>query len=105
MTYNFTTGTMQQGAVLQVFVTQHPDMYDINGYIKIARDQDIWTSHGYVQAQNLTSNDLIFDVFNHQFFRIHSISVEYGNFTMYDFDIGVNHNYIAWSNLMQDRIV
>ncbi len=104
MTYNFTTGSMQQGTVQQVFTTQHSEMYVINGYLKVAGDQVIWTNHGYVQAQNLTSNDKIFDVFNHHFYRVHSISVEYGDFTMYDFYVTANHNYVVWSNLMKDRL-
>lgn len=104
MTYNFTSNTMESGTVQAVYVTQHSDMFVINGYLKVANDQDIWTNHGYIQAQNLTSNDTIFDVFDHQFYKVHSISVETGNFTMYDFYVSENHNYIVWSNLMQDRL-
>ncbi len=104
MTYNFTTGTMQQGTVLQVFVTQHTEMYVINGYLKVARDQDMWTNHGYVQAQYLTINDTIFDVYTGHYEKIQSISVDYGSFTMYDFYVSTNRNYIVWSNLMEDRL-
>lgn len=104
MTYNFSTGTMQQGTVQQVFITHHTEMYVINGYLKVAGDQDIWTNHGYIQAQNLTSNDTIYNVFDNHYHRVHSVSVEYGNFTMYDFYVTANHNYIVWSNLMQDRL-
>ena len=104
MTYNFSTGTMQQGTVQQVFITHHTEMYVINGYLKVAGDQDIWTNHGYIQAQNLTSNDTIYNVFDNHYYRVHSVSVEYGNFTMYDFYVTANHNYIVWSNLMQDRL-
>lgn len=104
MTYNLSTGTMQEGTVIHIFVTHHPDMYVINDYLRVARDQDIWTNHGYIQAQNLTTNDKIMNVFTHQFVRIHSISVEYGSYTMYDFRVSVNPNYIIWNNLMEDRL-
>lgn len=104
MTYNFTTQSFQPGTVDAVFVTQHSSMYVINGYLKVAGDQDIWTNHGYIQAQNLTGNDSIFNVFTHQFEKVRSISVEHGSFTMYDFYVNVNQNYIVWWNLMQDRL-
>lgn len=104
MTYNFSTHSMQAGTVQVVYVTHHSSMYVINGYLKVAGDQDIWTNHGYIQAQNLTNNDTIFNVFTQHFNKVHSISVEHGNFTMYDFYVTGNHNYIVWWNLMQDRL-
>ena len=103
MTYNLTMGTLQSGTVLQVFVTNHTSMYIINGYLDVAHDQDIWTNHGYVQAQNLTTNDTIFNVFTGHYTRVTSIQVEHGNFTMYDFYVSTNLDYIAWMNLMKDR--
>lgn len=104
MTYNLSTQQLQQGTVMQVFITQHSEMYVINGYLKVARDQDIWTNHGYVQAQNLTLNDTIFNVITGHYQKVHSVYIEHGNFTMYDFYVNTNHNYIIWSNLMQDRL-
>ena len=104
MTYNFTSNQREPGTVEAVFITQHSEIYVINGYLKVAGDQDIWTNHGYIQAQNLTSNDTIFDIFNHHYYEVHSISIELGTFTMYDFYVSANHNYVVWSNLMEDRL-
>lgn len=104
MTYNFSTNSLESGTIQAIFVTQHSNMYDINGYLKVAGDQDIWTDHGYIQAQNLTSNDMIFDVFSHHFYKVRSLAVEHGSYTMYDFYVGGDHNYIVWSNLMEDRL-
>lgn len=104
MTYNFSTGSLQKGTVVDVFVTHHVEMYVINGYLKVASDQDMWTNHGYIQAQNLTLNDSIFNVYTGHFQKIRSIAIDYGSYTMYDFYVSTNKNYIIWNNLMEDRV-
>lgn len=104
MTYNMSTSKMQVGTVLEVFISQHTSMVVVNGYLQLAGDQDVLTNHGYIQAQNLTSNDSLYNVNSGKYLRVHSVVTEHGSYTMYDFFVSGNHDYIAWTNLMNDRL-
>ena len=103
MTYNLTTGQLQDSTVQLAYETDQVAMFTINGYLKIAPDQKVLTEHGYEEAQYITLNDTMYNIYTHNWEMIHSISVSMGTFAMYDFYIGVNHNYIAWSNVMEDK--
>ncbi len=70
----------------------------------VAPDQDVWTSIGYVAAQNLTTNDWILNANTGSWGLVHSIVVLKGSFTMYDFTVNMNGNFIAWWNIMKDII-
>ena len=104
MTYNLTSGELQPGVVVAIYITSHTRMYVINGYLKVAYDQDLWTNHGWVQAQNLTYSDSLFNALNGHSTKVNSIRVVDGNFTMYDFYVETNSDYVAWMNVMQDRL-
>lgn len=104
MTYNVTSGQMQNGTVEVAFASNQTAMYTINGILKVAPDQKILTQNGYVEAQNLTSQDRIYNVYTQEWTKVRSVSVKLGQFTMYDFYIDVNHNFIAWSNVLEDKL-
>ncbi|MGC9073987.1 MAG: hypothetical protein ACP5H0_07535 [Caldisericum sp.] len=74
----------------------------IDGYLMVAPDQAIWTERGYVNAENLTLDDSIYNVFTHNYMQVFSIKISKGSFTMYDFTISVNGNFIAYFNIMKD---
>lgn len=59
--------------------------------------------HGYVQAQNLTYSYMIYNVFSHRYGHVSSLQVDHGPYSMYDFHVSMNHNYIVWSDLMKER--
>lgn len=103
-TFNLTTDKTQVGTVLEVFMSTHTSMIIVNGYLKLAGDQDVMTNRGYIQAQNLTSGDSLYNVNNGKYCQVKSVETEFGSYTMYDFDVSGNHNYIAWTNLMNDRL-
>ena len=102
MTFNFTTGEMEYGTVEYITITNWSLMYVIDGYLMVAPDQAVWTERGYVNAENLTLNDTIYNVFTNSYMPVFSIKILYGSFTMYDFTVSVNGNYIAYWNIMKD---
>ena len=53
-------------------------------------------------AQNLTLGDKILDVYAGAYTRVSSISIEYGLFTMYGFEVSVSPNYVAWEYVMYE---
>lgn len=55
-----------------------------------------------MNAENLTLNDSIYNVFTHNYMQVFSIKILYGSFTMYDFTVSVNGNFIAYFNIMKD---
>ncbi|MGC8585659.1 MAG: S8 family serine peptidase [Thermoplasmata archaeon] len=102
MTFNFATQEMDYGTVEYISVTHWSLMYVIDGYLMVAPDQAVWTERGYVNAENLTLNDSIYNVFTHNYMQVFSIKILYGSFTMYDFTVSVNGNFIAYFNIMKD---
>lgn len=104
MTYNLTTGMLQPETVQLAYISNQSEMYTINGLLKMAPDQKVLTSNGYQEAQNLTTNDTIFNVYTHSWQKVNSITVKTGFFEMYDFYIGVNRDYIAWSYVLADKL-
>ena len=102
MTFNLTTGEMEYGTVEYITITHWSLMYVIDGYLMVAPDQAVWTERGYVNAENLTLNDTIYNVFTNSYMPVFSIKILYGSFTMYDFTVSVNGNYIAYWDIMKD---
>jgi subtilase family serine protease len=102
MTFNFTTGEMEYGTVEYITITHWSLMYVIDGYLMVAPDQAVWTERGYVNAENLTLNDTIYNVFTNSYMPVFSIKILHGSFTMYDFTVSVNGNYIAYWDIMKD---
>jgi len=102
MTFNLTTGEMEYGTVEYITITHWSLMYVINGYLMVAPDQAVWTERGYVNAENLTLNDTVYNVFTNSYMPVFSIKILHGSFTMYDFTVSVNGNYIAYWNIMKD---
>jgi hypothetical protein len=102
MTFNLTTGEMEYGTVEYITITHWSLMYVIDGYLMVAPDQAVWTERGYVNAENLTLNDTIYNVFTNSYMPVFSIKILHGSFTMYDFTVAVNGNYIAYWNIMKD---
>ena len=104
MTYNLSTGVLQPEIVLHAYEVNQSGMYTINGMLRIAPDQKVLTERGYVEAQNLTMNDTIYDVYTQNWESVKSISSATGTYKMYDFYVGVNHDYVAWVYVLQDKI-
>ena len=104
MTYNMSTGVLEPEVVVHAYEVNQSGMYTINGNLKIAPDQKVLTERGYVEAQNLTMNDTVYDVYTQNWEPVRSISSAVGTYEMYDFYVGVNHNYVAWVYVLQDKI-
>ena len=104
MTYNLSTGVLEPEIVLHAYEVNQSGMYTINGMLRIAPDQKVLTERGYIEAQNLTMNDTVYDVYTQNWEQVRSISSATGSYAMYDFYVGVNHNYIVWAYVLQDKI-
>ncbi len=103
MTYNFTTGEYENGTVENITITHEEEEYVINGMLGIAKDQEVWTSRGWVEAQNLTTNDWIYNnIYTDRWMQVYDITVIEENIDMYDFHISNNQNYIGWMYLLED---
>lgn len=101
MSYNISSGSFIPESVLNVIIDTHSRMIMIDGYIGISYNQSVWTNHGYVTAGNLTVGDEIVDVFTGHYIRVHSIDLELGHFTMYDFELSGINDYIAWQYVLE----
>ena len=64
--------------------------------------QPILTNNGYIQVQNLTTKDKIYDAFTGKYVKVTSISLSNGNYTMYDFQIPPDYDFIAWEYVLYD---
>ena len=102
VTYNFTTGEYETGEVEKITVTRESEEYIINGILGVAKDQEVWTSRGWVEAQNLTTYDWIYNVYTGTWTQIYDITVLKENINMYDFHINKNQNYIGTMYLLED---
>ena len=102
ITYNTTTREYQYSQIQGVFLSNHTRQYTINGYLKVSAYQPILTSHGYVNAENISVNDLIYNAFTGRYVKVKSISEQFGTFTMFDFFIPPNLDYVAWDNVLFD---
>jgi hypothetical protein len=105
LTYNTTTHTYQDEAVQNAFRTTHYRQYTINGYLQVSAYQPILTNHGYVKAPNLTHRDRIYDALTGRYVPIRSITLSRGTFTMYDFNIPPDHDFVAWNTVVYDITV
>ena len=103
-TYNISTGEIQNGTVIGITTTYENYYYIINGNLILAGDQKILTNDGYIEAENLTLNDSVYNVFTNEYMPILSIINISQPMVMYDFLITVNHNYIGWYYVLEDRI-
>ncbi|QRF75709.1 hypothetical protein Thermo_01215 [Thermoplasmatales archaeon] len=101
MTLNTTTGAMQPEIVQHVYVTAETSQYTINGYLRIAQNQDVLTQNGYVSADNLTTHDWMYNVYSHSWEKVRSISSSTGTYTMYDFQVSGNSDFIAYSSVIE----
>ena len=77
----------------------------INHFLLIAPDQKVLTSRGYQEAMNLTIGERIYNIFTGHWTRINSLYSRQGTFTMVDFYVLVNHDYVAWFYVMEDKII
>jgi hypothetical protein len=102
LAYNVTTHAYQKEEVLDTYVSNHSRMYTINGILETSAYQPILTSQGYVQAQNLTTKDRIYDAFTGRYVKVTSITLSNGNYTMYDFQIPPDYDFIAWGYVVYD---
>ena len=102
ITYNFTTGEYENGTVEKITITHEDEEYVINGMLGIAKDQEVWTSRGWVEAQNLTTYDWIYNAYTGKWMQVYDINVIQENIDMYDFHISNNQNYIGWMYLLED---
>ena len=100
MAYNWSSGIYTPETILNVSVTTHSRMLTINGYLSLSYNQSVLTDHGYVTAGNLTNGDRVFDAFTGTYVRVNSLSLSYGHFIMYDFEIGGIQDYIAWQYVL-----
>jgi hypothetical protein len=64
--------------------------------------QPILTSQGYMQAQNLTTKDRIYDAFTGKYVKVTRITLSNGNYTMYDFQVPPDYDFIAWEYVVYD---
>ena len=67
--------------------------------------QPILTSHGYINVQNHTTNDRIYDAFTGKYVKAKSITLSNGNYTMYDFEIPPDYDFFAWEYVVYDETV
>ncbi|MGC8673323.1 MAG: hypothetical protein ACP5TO_07505, partial [Thermoplasmata archaeon] len=103
-TYNISTGEIQNGTVIGITKTYENYYYIINGNLILAGDQKIFTNYGYIEAENLTLNDSLYNIFTNEYIPILSIINISQPMIMYDFLITVNHNYIGWYYVLEDKI-
>ena len=102
LAYNLTTHAYQKEEVLQTYISNHSRLYTINGILESSAYQPILTSQGYVQAQNLTTKDRIYDAFTGRYVKVTSITLSNGNYTIYDFQIPPDYDFIAWEYVVYD---
>lgn len=102
LTYNVTTNTYQSEIVRNVYLSNHSEMYTINGYLQTSAYQPLLTNHGYIEAQNLTQKDKLYNALTGKYVNIWSITQQKGNYTMYDFDIPPTYDFIAWNYVVYD---
>ena len=102
LAYNVTTHAYQKEEVLDTYISNHSRMYTINGILETSAYQPILTSQGYVQAQNLTTKDRIYDALTGRYVKVTSITLTNGNYTMYDFQIPPDYDFIAWEYVVYD---
>ena len=106
MSYNITTHQYQPAEVMTTYMTpHHTTQYTINGILQTSKYQPILTNHGYVEAGNLTTNDYIYNAITGTFQKVFSISVSHGNFTMYDFQIPPDYDFIAYLWVVYDLTI
>lgn len=101
MTYNLTTGTLQKELVQQVLSVNETSMYTINGNLQVSGDQPVLTQQGWMAASYLHKGDMIFDPLSDSFVSITTIFHSQGTYTMYDFVVSGNNDYIAYTYLLQ----
>lgn len=102
MTYNITNHQYTPEEVQNVYVSHHSRMYTINGYLQTSAYQPVLTNHGYIQAQNLTYKDSVYNAFSRSYVKIWSINESHGSYTMYDFEIPPTYDFIAWNTVVYD---
>ena len=102
LAYNLTTHVYQREEVLDAYVSNHPRLYTINGILQTSAYQPILTNNGYIQVQNLTTKDKIYDAFTGKYVKVTSITLTNGNYTMYDFEIPPDYDFIAWEYVLYD---
>lgn len=105
LAYNITTHVYQKEEVLDTYISNHSRLYTINGILQTSAYQPILTSNGYVQAQNLSTKDRIYDAFTGKYVKITSITITNGNYTMYDFQIPPDYDFIAWEYIVYDLTI
>jgi hypothetical protein len=105
MTYNLTTHSYHAEKVKDLYITHLHRQYDINGMLNVSGYQPILTNHGYVTAQNLTIRDMMYNAFTRSFVQITSITVTHGYFTMYDFNIPPDYDFIAGQFVVYDATI
>lgn len=63
----FLAGTLsrylQEEIVQFAYATNQTSLYNINGYLKVAPDQKVLTNEGYIEAQDLTYNEILLNVY------------------------------------------
>ncbi len=101
MTYNLSTGSLQDEIVQLVLSVNESSLYTINGNLQVSGDQSILTNHGWIDANYLQKGDLILDPLTGIYVDVTSIHHSQGSFTMYDFVIAGNNDYIAYTYLLQ----
>ncbi len=104
MTYNITTGSLQTEIVQQVLSVNETSQYTINGNLQVSGDQPILTDHGWIDASYLHVGDRIFDPLNGTYEKITSIDHSQGSFTMYDFLILGNNDFVADAYLLHGTL-
>lgn len=105
LAYNITTHQYQPAEVTDTYVSHHSVQYTINGILQTSKYEPILTSNGYVKAGNLTTNDSIYNAFTGTFQKVFSITVSYGNFTMYDYQIPPDYDFIAYVWVVYDLTI
>jgi hypothetical protein len=103
--YNTSTHEYQKEEVMDTYISHHSKQYTINGILQVSAFEPILTSKGYVKAENLTTHDRIYDVFTGKYVKVNNITVSSGNFTMYDFQIPPDYDFIAWEYVVYDTTI
>ena len=105
LAYNLTTHVYQKEEVLDAYVSNHSRLYTINGILQTSAYQPILTNNGYIQVRNLTTKDKIYDAFTGKYVKVTSIPLTNGNYTMYDFEIPLDYDFIAWEYVVYDLTI
>ena len=105
LAYNITTHAYQKEEVLDAYISNHSRLYTINGILQTSAYQPILTNDGYIQVQNLTTKDRIYDAFTGKYVKVTSITITNGNYTMYDFQIPPDYDFIAWEYVVYDLTI